>query len=268
MLARWFGVCLLILICPAATYGQAYVFRGANYSYLHSPWFQIDGCSRDGTCAFQLEGLLSVEIGPWNSPEFVTAELELIGNEELIDNPLLEYAPITGDAVAELLRDTELTLVADKGDTHVYRWDRGDFQMIVSPSLLRLQGGYNMRFADGDGVLFDATGHRTWLGDANLDLEFGSDDFVQVFAEGLYEDEVPLNSTWATGDWNGDKDFDSADLVAAFREGGYDQGRYKANAVPEPASCVLLIAGLLAIAVTRIRIAGCQLVAEKGFSRY
>ncbi|MCA9215473.1 MAG: hypothetical protein KDB27_20550 [Planctomycetales bacterium] len=61
----------------------------------------------------------------------------------------------------------------------------------------------------------------TVRGDANLDGVFGSDDLVSVFVFAEYEDQLELNSTWATGDWNGDGEFDSSDLVAAFQDGMY-----------------------------------------------
>ena len=59
------------------------------------------------------------------------------------------------------------------------------------------------------------------LGDANGDGRFDSQDLLQVFQAGEYEDGVPGNSTWEEGDWTGDGEFDSADLLAAFRAGGY-----------------------------------------------
>jgi hypothetical protein len=58
-------------------------------------------------------------------------------------------------------------------------------------------------------------------GDANLNGVFDSSDFVQVFQMGEYEDNLALNSTWATGDWNCDGEFDSGDLVKAFQAGGF-----------------------------------------------
>lgn len=88
---------------------------------------------------------------------------------------------------------------------------------------------------------------NTFFGDANLDGEFNSADFIQVFAAGEYEDEIAGNSTWAEGDWDGSGDFDSGDFVAAFAGGAYEQGPNApaANAVPEPSSLVLLgLAGL------------------------
>ena len=63
-----------------------------------------------------------------------------------------------------------------------------------------------------------------------------------------------MNSTWATGDWNGDGEFSTSDLVSAFEDGGYEKGpRVAVNAVPEPASTVLLMGGLIVITFCRRR---------------
>ena len=86
----------------------------------------------------------------------------------------------------------------------------------------------------------------TWIGDADLDGEFNSGDFVTVFEAGKYETgEV---AQWSEGDWNSDSRFDSSDFIAAFQDGGYEMGsRVAVAAVPEPPSCVLLLLGLLGI---------------------
>lgn len=74
---------------------------------------------------------------------------------------------------------------------------------------------------------------NTWFGDANLDGQFDSQDFVDVFSTGKYE--LDATADWREGDWNGDGRFNSADFIAAFADGGYDRGQRGAvAAVPEP----------------------------------
>jgi hypothetical protein len=92
----------------------------------------------------------------------------------------------------------------------------------------------------------------TWFGDANLDGLFDSADLVEALAAGEYEDDVPMNSGWATGDWNGDSEFTSEDLVVALADGGYKQGpRLLAMAVSEPTSIMMLMAGWILTAIVR-----------------
>jgi hypothetical protein len=95
--------------------------------------------------------------------------------------------------------------------------------------------------------------YGSWIGDANLDLEFNSGDLVSVLASGTYENNV--DAVWSTGDFNGDGRTSSADLVAALADGGYEQGpRPAVNAVPEPVSLTMLIAGLVGqVTVSQVR---------------
>lgn len=109
---------------------------------------------------------------------------------------------------------------------------------------------------DGNGTVESADRNHwvdvlrnTWFGDSNLDGEFSSTDFVTVFVPAKYE--TGQAAGWAEGDWNGDGTFDSSDFVAAFASGGYEKGPRAVNAVPEPASCAMLIAGLIGIMLRR-----------------
>jgi streptogramin lyase len=94
---------------------------------------------------------------------------------------------------------------------------------------------------------------RSWIGDADLNGEFNSSDLVEVLASGTYEGDIL--STWSTGDFNGDGRTNSGDLVVALADGGYEQGsRAAVDAVPEPASFVMLMVGLIGTATYRRRI--------------
>jgi hypothetical protein len=84
---------------------------------------------------------------------------------------------------------------------------------------------------------------RTWLGDANLDGEFNSGDFVTIFQEGKFETNTA--ATWGQGDWNGDLRFNTGDFVVAFQGGGFELGPRPAMAtVPEPAGILWAPAAL------------------------
>jgi hypothetical protein len=86
---------------------------------------------------------------------------------------------------------------------------------------------------------------RTYFGDANLDREFNSSDFVTVFTVGLYETGTAAG--WGQGDWDGNGRFDSGDFVAAFTEGGYEQGPHPSvSSVPEPTGCFVLLVAVFA----------------------
>ncbi len=107
------------------------------------------------------------------------------------------------------------------------------------------------RIVDGvDRQLWIEEIRHTYFGDANLDGEFESQDFVEVFVAGEYEDDIAGNSTWASGDWNGDADFTTDDFVTAFQSGGYEAGpRQVVLAVPEPSGMLLAFSGVLLFAV-------------------
>lgn len=86
----------------------------------------------------------------------------------------------------------------------------------------------------------------TWMGDADLNGEFNSGDFVAVFTAGKFE--TGEEATWAEGDWNGDKLFNSSDFVTAFSDGGFENGpRAGVAAVPEPGSLTLVLLGTLSL---------------------
>ena len=135
------------------------------------------------------------------------------------------------------------------------RLDVGDLdKMAIDVTAGHLYGQYDM---NSDGVVniddrriwvYDVA--NTYFGDADLNGEFDSGDFVTVFRAGRFErDEY---ASWSEGDWNGDKRFDTSDFVVAFQDGGFEMGpRAAVNSVPEPSSSILLI--IAALILTHFR---------------
>lgn len=111
--------------------------------------------------------------------------------------------------------------------------DASDINLLTERMRIAKSGGavsalYDI---DGDGAVdegdLDILIHdilHTYYGDANLDGEFNSSDFVYVFQVNQFTDRIPGNSGWETGDWNGDGDFNNLDIVIAFIDGGYESG--------------------------------------------
>ena len=114
--------------------------------------------------------------------------------------------------------------------------------MMENDAAFDLDGDNDADFDDRLVLVKDIIG--TWIGDANLDGEFNSSDFVVVFAANGFEGQV--STKWGTGDFNGDGIFSSSDFVVAFTDGGYELGPLPTLAnVPEPPSSVFVL-GLLA----------------------
>lgn len=155
-------------------------------------------------------------------------------------------------------------VVAAMGGTNVGAGDFNADGVLDASDIDALTNEIN---SGGNGTAFDLNGDgavdgsdrtmwikdlkNTWIGDSNLDGEFNSSDFVQVFGAGEYEDAATLNSTWATGDWNGDGEFNSSDFVAAFGDGGFELGPRVAATVPEPSGLILCLLGFSLFAVRR-----------------
>jgi hypothetical protein len=99
------------------------------------------------------------------------------------------------------------------------------------------------RVDQGDRELWITGLKQTFIGDSDLDGQFGSGDLVQVLQRGEYEDSIEANSLWSDGDWNGDLEFNTSDLVYALQSGGYEQGRRpQTHVVPEPQTSAIALA--------------------------
>ena len=200
-----------------------------------------------GDFDLSLEGSLNV-LSDDNT--FVTRDLL---SEEEITLPRVDLA--ASDLVATV------TVVPTEGDFNGNRrYDAGDIDLLS----VEVRAGTNDPFYNlNDDNVVDQQDREIWInqlartyfGDANLDGEFNSSDFVDVFVGGEYEDGVVGNSTWATGDWSGDSEFDSSDFVSAFVAGGYELGpRPSVKAVPEPTTVLSLALGMAAMAWRRRRL--------------
>jgi len=157
-----------------------------------------------------------------------------------LDNIMLVKAlDFNGDNKLDVA-DVDLMLQEIKAGTHSSEFDLNADQLVDSQDLtLLVTGPENL---------------NTYIGDADLDGEFGTSDLVAVFEAGEYEDDLMMNSTWTTGDWNGDAEFGTGDLVAAFEDGGFERGpRMAAQAVPEPTMGFLSGAILLLLSLRRRR---------------
>lgn len=74
-------------------------------------------------------------------------------------------------------------------------------------------------FGDLSTVAYSPLEELRSIGDVTGDGVFRSNDLVELFRRGLFEQ--PRNAGWNDGDWNGDGRFNSADFVLALQYGSY-----------------------------------------------
>ena len=186
--------------------------------------------------------------------EFVGVQAHDSGGGETVNDFYIGWAAVDAEHFSGLLDEVA-----------IFGGVLSEEQIVNAMTLgvLRFDGDVDLLAPLNDGTLTDANERAayvrdvlgTWVGDANLDGEFSSADFVDVFIGGEYEDGIPNNSTWVTGDWNGDSEFDSSDFVSAFIDGGFEMGpRAAVAAVPEPTGIVALVSGIIFMAIHR----GCR----------
>lgn len=186
---------------------------------------------------------------------------ELVGTALAVEN----YKEQPGDTSSALFGNltyyADLSVYLDQIETRYRLGDfNGDTQLTAADvdalTLATVSGTYQPGFDlnrdqqldDHDRSIWVEDLRNTFFGDANLDGQFDSNDFVLAMQAGQYEDSLAGNSTWATGDWDGDLDFLSGDFVLAFQSGSYEQGprtsrQTQGAIVPEPAGAVWLLLG-------------------------
>ena len=161
---------------------------------------------------------------------------------------------LSDEEIKEIMKGVPAGPLGDFNDS--MDLDAGDIDLLTA----EVQSGMNTASFDLDNsATVDDEDRRVWVedlkntffGDANLDGEFNSSDFVSVFGAAKYE--TGEAATWSEGDWNGDGVFSSSDFVTAFTGGGYEGGPRPVAAVPEPSSVGIVFAGLLGLLALRRR---------------
>jgi hypothetical protein len=86
-------------------------------------------------------------------------------------------------------------------------------------------------------------------GDVNFDGQFSSQDLLQAFQAGHYDDMNPTEPvSYCEGDWNGDTVFDSSDLVFVFQQNFTSSATVSAaSVVPEPGLWTLSAFGVFCL---------------------
>ena len=204
------------------------------------------------------------------SPTIATYENEIIELDGLTQATSLGYifggivadAPNRGETGASNIIFEVVLTPKSAGD-----WDGSGHLDIADLDALDASihsGEFDQRFDLNLDQLVDAEDRRIWVvelrrtyfGDADLDDEFNTSDFVQVLQVGKYETNAAAG--WAEGDWDGDGKFGTSDFVIALQGGGYELGpRPSTRIVPEPRSWLLLIVGgIWLLANRRNRLSG------------
>ena len=217
-------------------------FITSNFEHSGGTWIGLTDRIVEGQ--FEWVTGESLEFEAWGRHEPNNA-----GNEDYVEFHLSDDGWVWND-----FRDQRDLHTAERPIGYIveYPLDRpaGDFEpdnQLTAADIERLalqmqSSVYNPLFdLSADGAV-DIDDLRVWIeevrgsyfGDANLDGEFNSSDFISVFRGGQYEDGVSNNSNWTTGDWNGDFEFDTRDFLIAFQAAGYEAGPRAASAVPEP----------------------------------
>lgn len=168
----------------------------------------------------------------WNFPQVLQPGLDL---ESVRDDLMIQGATIDDDVTINF----KVVCESCTWDRTTERWTlEGDFtfdrelavddvdllcaQIINEddPIMFDLNGDSQVNQQDLDYMIHDLLG--TSYGDVNLDGRFNSQDFVSLFENGRFDNELRVILGWSGGDWNCDGKFDSDDLIVAFQDRPYE----------------------------------------------
>lgn len=201
-----------------------------DYSYLPSPWVGISGCQNNGyRCDFEINGAFGVEFDSIaRTARFAYSSFQLVGNESAqADAP--PFAPVAPAVVGEWLAKRQFEYAytsASLGDVYRHEIFSGLELMAHPNGNLRLDGGYNSTFVDGDGIDFDfqATEFVPDAADFDLDQQIDGGDFLRW----QQTPNIP-NGLGNLGDW-----------VSSF-----GNSSSAAKAIPEPTGVVVVFSFLI-----------------------
>jgi len=129
----------------------------------------------------------------------------------------------TGPESVAVGSPTNPTLTLDESDAHWKSGTKSTWNGAVQEALLA-PGIFPGRRANPTlldrAALRDIGWEEAGAGDANLDGQFNSSDFLTVFQAGKYE--TGEFAGWAEGDWNDNAKFESGDLIEALQTGTYE----------------------------------------------
>jgi hypothetical protein len=215
---------------------------GGRFTYFPSGFGPgVPGCMPNNyQCDFRVAGILGIDVAMDEmSAQITQPRLNLVGNEQLA----AETRDSISQSVADFLSQTELILRERTPTEHIFEHTftlNKTLTVAVNDARVEIDGGYDNRPVDGDGMLFDLTGTRLGDFDGDGQLSFSDIDLLaEMIRQGATESRFDLNldgavneadhRTWAFdlkrsgyGDANLDGFFNSSDLVRVFQIGEYE----------------------------------------------
>ena len=178
--------------------------------------------------------IVEAQIGAWQNTRYLNGAIDEFAIYDTVLSPERILAHYNARDAAGAPGDFDNSGALDVADVNLLGQQVGSG---ANDAAFDLTGDGNVNGDDLTNWVKDLK--NTWFGDSNLDGEFNSSDFVEVFTAGKFE--LNEDATWSQGDWNGDNRFNSSDFVEAFTDGGFEQGPRPAQTVPEPTGALLTV---------------------------